>query len=69
MIARKRARTDDMKAFFRQLKKLLRFILGCSVVGLTGATIFIATQSVLAQPLEHATAQFSLFSKPHLCTE
>jgi hypothetical protein len=42
-------------------KSLLRWIFAGLVLALTGIALFVTTQAVLAQPLDHATAYISLF--------
>jgi len=43
------------------LKFILRMVLASLVASLAAIAIFVATQSALAQPVEHATAHLSLF--------
>jgi hypothetical protein len=43
------------------LKFILRMFLVSITASLAAGAIFIATQSALAQPVEHATAHLSLF--------
>lgn len=43
------------------IKLILRMLLASVAASLAAVVIFIATQSALAQPVEHATAHLSLF--------
>ena len=49
------------KEIMKFIKHLMRIALGATVVALTALIFFSATQLVLSQPLEHATAHLSLF--------
>ena len=50
-----------MKTAIMKLKIVLRMLLLGVAASLAAVALFIATQSALAQPIEHATAHLRLF--------
>lgn len=57
----KSLRPQVIAASSMNLNSILRWVFAGLVLSLTGIALFVTTQAVLAQPLDHATATISLF--------